>query len=63
MVIKEINGMFSPDYVKEMFVPSQAFLATLIRQVCPVISSDLLAKMGHKELVYLFVASEKALCS
>ena len=62
MVIKEINSMFPPQLCQGD-VCSQASLATHTRQVCPVISSYLLAKMGQKELVDLFMASEKVLCS
>lgn len=58
MVIKEINSMFSPYYVKD--VCSQAYLVILTRQTYPAISSYLLAKMGQKELGGL---SEKVLCS
>lgn len=60
MVIKEINSMFSPDYVKDTFVPKPTWLVLQDRSV---ISSYLLAKLGQKELVGLLVASKEFLCS
>lgn len=60
MVIKEINSMFSPDYVQDTFVPKPTWRVSQDRSV---ISSYLLAKLGQKELVGLLVASKEFLCS
>lgn len=61
MVITEINSMFFPHYVKDIFVLKPAWLLLQDRPVLPL-AHIFLGEDGSEVLVHLSVASEKDLC-